>query len=62
MPPATITIVAGELPPTVEPTATPNLNAEQVRIGTITVLIFCGLVVLLIAFAIRWMVRGGKRG
>jgi hypothetical protein len=37
------------------------LNTEQVRIGTITVLIFVGMVVILIAVSIRWLVRGARK-
>jgi hypothetical protein len=56
-PTATITVVLAEL----VPTSTPNLTSEQEQIGTITVLIFLGIVVMIIAFAIRWMIRAAKR-
>ena len=42
------------------PTSTPNLTSEQEQIGTITVLIFVGIVVAIIAFAVRWMIRAAK--
>jgi hypothetical protein len=43
------------------PTSTPNLTSEQEQIGTITVLTFVGIVVVIIAFAIRWMVRTARQ-
>ena len=55
-PTATITVVLAEL----VPTATPNLTSEQEQIGTITVLVFLGIVVVIIGFAIRWMIRAAK--
>ena len=57
-PTPTITVVIAEL----VPTATPNLTSEQEQIGTITVLIFVGLVVILIVFSVRWMIRGRRAG
>jgi len=56
-PTATITVVLAEL----VPTSTPNLTSEQEQIGTITVLIFVGIVVIIIVFAVRWMIRTAKR-
>jgi len=44
------------------PTSTPNLTSEQEQIGTITVLIFVGIVAMIITFAIRWVIRTAKRG
>jgi hypothetical protein len=55
-PTATITVVVAEL----VPTSTPNLTSEQEQIGTITVLVFVGIVVAVIGFAIRWMIRAAK--
>jgi uncharacterized repeat protein (TIGR01451 family) len=55
-PTPTITVVVAELPPT----PTPNLSTEQEVVGTVTVLIFVGLVVVLIIFAIVWMVRNAQ--
>jgi hypothetical protein len=56
-PTPTITVVIAEL----VPTATPNLTSEQEQIGTITVLVFVGIVAVIIVFAVRWMVRAGRR-
>lgn len=55
-PTPTITVVVAELPPT----PTPNLSTEQEVVGTITVLIFVGIVVAVTVFAVVWMVRSGK--
>jgi uncharacterized repeat protein (TIGR01451 family) len=55
-PTPTITVVVAELPPT----PTPNLSSEQEVVGTITVLIFVGLVTGVIVFAVVWMVRNGR--
>jgi hypothetical protein len=42
------------------PTSTPNLTSEQEQIGTITVLVFVGIIVAVIGFAVRWMIRATK--
>jgi uncharacterized repeat protein (TIGR01451 family) len=55
-PTPTITVVVAELPPT----PTPNLSTEQEVIGTITVLIFVGLVVAIIILVVVWVVRNVK--
>jgi len=55
-PTPTITVVVAELPPT----PTPNLSTEQEVVGTVTVLIFVGLVVVLIIFAVVWIVRNAQ--
>jgi hypothetical protein len=51
-------VVIAELPPT----PTPNLTSEQEQIGTITVLIFVGIVVIFIGLAVRWMIRAARHG
>jgi uncharacterized repeat protein (TIGR01451 family) len=56
-PTPTITVVAGELP---TPAPTPNLSSEQVRIGTVTVLSFVGLVLGLVVAAAIWVVRSWR--
>jgi uncharacterized repeat protein (TIGR01451 family) len=61
-PTPTITVVAGEIPTMPPPTATPNLSSEQVRIGTVTVSIFAGLVTMVVIASVVWIVRSsGKR-
>lgn len=57
-PTPTITVVVGEFPPT--PTSTPNLSSEQVRIGTVTVSIFAGLVLAVVIASTVWVVRSLK--
>ncbi len=42
-------------------TPTPNLSSEQERIGTVTVSIFVGIVVILIALSVAWVVRTSRR-
>jgi len=42
-------------------TPTPNLSSEQERIGTVTVSIFVGIVVILIALSVVWIVRVARR-
>lgn len=56
-PTPTITVVAGEIPTMPPPTATPNLTSEQVRVGTITVSIFTGLVLTVVIASVVWVVR-----
>ena len=56
-PTPTITVVAGELSTLVPPTATPNLSSEQVRVGTVTVSIFAGLVLMVVIASVVWVVR-----
>jgi uncharacterized repeat protein (TIGR01451 family) len=43
-------------------TPTPNLSSEQERIGTVTVSIFVGIVVILIALSVTWVLRTARRG
>jgi uncharacterized repeat protein (TIGR01451 family) len=59
-PTPTITVVAGELPTLPPPTPTPNLSSEQVRIGTVTVSIFAGLVLAVAIASIVWVVRSSQ--
>jgi uncharacterized repeat protein (TIGR01451 family) len=56
-PTPTITVVVGEIPTMPPPTATPNLTSEQVRVGTITVSIFTGLVVAVVIASVVWVFR-----
>lgn len=60
-PTPTITVVAGEIPTMAPPTATPNLSSEQVRIGTVTVSIFAGLVTAVVIASVVWVVRSSGR-
>ena len=41
-------------------TPTPNLSSEQERIGTVTVSIFVGIVVILIALSVAWILRAAR--
>jgi uncharacterized repeat protein (TIGR01451 family) len=61
-PTPTVTVVMGEIPTEAPPTATPNLSSEQVRIGTITVSIFAGLVMVVVIAAVVWVVRAPRDG
>jgi hypothetical protein len=54
-------VVAGEIPTIAPPTATPNLSSEQVRVGTITVSIFAGLVTAVVIASVVWVVRSSGR-
>lgn len=56
-PTPTITVVAGELP---TPAPTPNLSSEQERVGTVTVLVFVGLVLGVVVAAAVWVVRSWR--
>jgi len=58
VPSPTYTVVLVELPPT----PTPNLSTEQERLGTVTVLIFSGIVVALAVWALIWLIRGKRTG
>jgi hypothetical protein len=49
-------VVVAELPPT----PTPILTSEQEQIGTITVLVFVGIVSVIIGFSVRWLIHGAK--
>jgi hypothetical protein len=56
-PSPTITVAVAELPPT----PTPNLTSEEERLGTATVLVFVGLLVVVIATSLTWLVRSKNR-
>jgi uncharacterized repeat protein (TIGR01451 family) len=58
-PTATPTRRADVVFPTLTPT--PNLSSEQERIGTVTVSIFVGIVIILIALSVAWMLRTARR-
>jgi hypothetical protein len=55
-PSPTITVVIAELPPT----PTPNLTTEQERVGSFTVLVFVGFVLVIVVLSVIWLVR--RRG
>jgi uncharacterized repeat protein (TIGR01451 family) len=55
-PTPTITVVAVELPPT----PTPKLTSEEERLGTVTVLVFVGIVLAVVTSSVVWLVRGRK--
>jgi len=50
-PSPTITVVLAELPPT----PTPNLTSEQEQLGSLTVWIFVGFTLLIVALALVWV-------
>jgi uncharacterized repeat protein (TIGR01451 family) len=53
-PTPTITVVAVELPPT----PTPRLTSEQERLGTVTILVFVGIVAAVVTSSVVWLIRG----